>query len=143
MTVLVFYRAYGQLLVKEPSGSYFVPATSGRGSCTNRRSCESARDMGPIPAGRYYLYKSEINDPNFLWDAIRNITIGDWGDWRVPLHSGNSTLTYGRDGFFLHGGMFEGSAGCIDIGGGWFGDTNTNRVLKSIRTSEVSELWVA
>jgi len=40
------------------------------------------------------------------------------GDWRVALHlhSSNATDTFGRSGFFLHGGRYIGSAGCIDVG---------------------------
>jgi len=50
----------------------------------------------------------------------------------MPLNPNNGTQTHGRSGFFLHGGQFPGSAGCIDIGGGLHGDENTNRVLNDI-----------
>jgi hypothetical protein len=35
----------------------------------------------------------------------------------------------GRDGFFLHGGRRFGSLGCIDVGGGKYGDARTNQLL--------------
>ena len=57
---------------------------------------------------------------------------GDWGDWRVPLHPSAGTNAFGRGGFFLHGGMFPGSAGCIDAGGGLFGDEITDRIMRDI-----------
>ncbi|MDR2212853.1 MAG: DUF2778 domain-containing protein [Pseudomonadales bacterium] len=143
MATLHFYSTYDQLLVMDRlSGSYFVRATSGKGDCINVRSCESTGNTGPIPSGRYYLYKSEISDPNFFWDVGRNV-LADWGDWRVRLHPLGGIRKYGRDDFFLHCGSFEGSAGCIDIGGGLLGSSDTNKVLKSIMRDEVSELWVA
>jgi len=42
----------------------------------------------------------------------------DWGDYRVPLHSGVDTNTFGRNGFFIHGSHIRhGSEGCIKIEG--------------------------
>lgn len=46
---------------------------------------------------------------------MRDLT-GDWGDYRVPLHPNDGANTFGRDGFFMHGGDDPGSAGCIDVG---------------------------
>jgi hypothetical protein len=57
---------------------------------------------------------------------------GDWGDWRVPLIPDPGTDTKGRGGFYLHGGRRPGSGGCIDIGGGIFGNRITNQVLQDI-----------
>ena len=34
----------------------------------------------------------------------------------MPIEPDNGTVTYGRDGFFFHGGERPGSAGCIDLG---------------------------
>ena len=31
------------------------------------------------------IISTEVNDPIALWDFGRNIGVGDWGDWRVPL----------------------------------------------------------
>lgn len=41
---------------------------------------------------------------------------GDWGTHRIQLHPVKGTRTFGRDGFYLHGGDKPGSHGCIDIG---------------------------
>ena len=75
---------------------------------------------------------SDITDPNWVGDIARSAT-GDWGDWGVVLQPGPATNTLGRSGFFLHGGKSPGSAGCIDIGGGMFGDTETDQVLEALK----------
>ena len=38
-----------------------------------------------------------------------------WGDYRWSLVQMKGTKTYGRDSFYLHGGSFPGSIGCIDL----------------------------
>lgn len=88
-------------------GSY--PYTSGRDGVTN----PSISNRGPIPPGTYSLNPTQIGEGGFL----RNL-LGDWGQYRAPLSPDSATNTYGRDGFFLHGGKTPGSAGCIDIGSG-------------------------
>ncbi len=40
-----------------------------------------------------------------------------WGNSRVWLEPSKETNTYGRDNFSIHGGMWPGSAGCIDMTG--------------------------
>jgi len=67
---------------------------------------------------------------------------GDWGDWRKSLHPVFGSVKHGRFGFFMHGGRFAGSAGCIDIGGGVFGNQITDKVKNTINNSDRSELWV-
>jgi hypothetical protein len=109
------YSDNGKLL-----GSY--PATSGRPGTTI--GDQTLSNTGPIPEGNYYLDKSEISEVSYLSYLKRmlspiasgKLALADWGHVRAPLHPFSSTNTYGRSGFFLHGGMFSGSAGCIDIG---------------------------
>lgn len=109
-------------------GPYSMPASSGRPDC----NCDpSSRDNGPIPSGKYYIDTNEISKPNAGVTLLRNLR-GDWGSWRVPLHPYAGTVTYGRSGFFLHGGQFPGSAGCIDIGGGVFGNKLTNQLVEDL-----------
>jgi hypothetical protein len=48
------------------------------------------------------------------------------------LTPNSDTNVFGRSGFFLHGGQFAGSAGCIDIGGGVFGNKQTDQLLQDI-----------
>jgi RHS repeat-associated protein len=66
---------------------------------------------GPIPPGKYTFDPRQITEGGVL----RNL-LGDWGKYRVPLVPDPSTETFGRSGFFLHGGKEPGSAGCIDVG---------------------------
>jgi RHS repeat-associated protein len=130
LTTLVYIRDKRLLRVKPEGGgrAYYVPATSGRPNC----ECdEKDRNRGPIPGGRYLLLPAELSNPGPIKDYFRN-KLADWGDWRVPLHPLPGTKTHGRSGFKLHGGSLPGSAGCIDIGGGTYGDFLTNRVLRDL-----------
>lgn len=108
---------------------YQVPATSGVPNC----GCdETTPDKGPIPIGNYYIFPKDLTNPGAIGDIARTLRGGDWGDWRVPIVPTKGTNTHGRDGFFLHGGFRPGSAGCIDVGGGLFGDSNTNQILNDL-----------
>jgi hypothetical protein len=143
MAVLHFTSVLGRLTVTDSKGSYVVRASSGGGKCTNNPKCEGISNLGPIPKGRYAVYRKDINNPGMLHDIARNCLYGDWGDWRVAIRSASGSPTpLGRDGFYIHGGRYPGSAGCIDIGGGILGNSVTDRVLKSLKETEVSELWV-
>lgn len=74
--------------------------------------CCSGPGQGPIPLGTYTADPQQISEGGFF----RNL-LGDWGNFRVPLKADPDTETFGRNGFFLHGGKKPGSAGCIDVGG--------------------------
>ena len=87
------------------------PATSGRDGVTDQKSSWK----GPIPEGDYTLDPKEISEASGFRGWLRNL-LGDWGTYRAPLHPIDSTQTYGRSGFFIHGGSTPGSAGCIDVG---------------------------
>jgi hypothetical protein len=117
----------------EKSGEppYKMPITSGRGECTNEPKCSDQENAGPIPLGNYTANVDDISDPILIGDIARNAR-GDWGDWRVPVKPSPGIDTKGRGGFFLHGGQFSGSAGCIDFGGGMFGDPSTDKLKKDI-----------
>lgn len=64
-------------------------------------------------------------------DLLRNLR-GDWGDWRAALTPDPGTTTFGRSGFFLHGGSYPGSAGCSGVGGGVFGNSESAPLLRDI-----------
>lgn len=59
------------------------------------------------------------------WDRIKGLGGGGkWpggttarGHYRVWLEPDANTQTFGRDNFSIHGGLFPGSAGCIDLTG--------------------------
>lgn len=121
-----------------PAYSFSLHATSGRGECLNNNSlsCQSASFKGPIPVGTYFILPDELTDPGGVGDLLRNFrpdSPGDWGDWRIPIHPKEKTNTLGRDNFFIHGGRFEGSAGCIDVGGGLTGTQQTDRLKDMIK----------
>lgn len=107
------YLDRGILTFTDSDGkTYFYPATSGREGVTD----PSIPWSGPIPPGIYTLYPEEITgDParRFKWKYIDEI---DWGNYRVPLHPNAGTNLFTREDFFLHGGKYPGSAGCIDVG---------------------------
>lgn len=107
--------------------SFAMYATSGKGEDMNNFASTHKQDKGPIPTGEYIIYPNELTDEGF-WGDIKNLKNGDWGDWFVPLHPLPGTNTFGRSGFYIHGGMREGSAGCIDIGGLLFGNKETTFV---------------
>lgn len=69
---------------------------------------------GPIPAGSYWI------KPSQMWTNhwYTPITSGGWGFHRLTIHVYPGTETYGRGGFFLHGGTHPGSAGCINLHAG-------------------------
>jgi hypothetical protein len=128
----IFYDSGTQMMSVYPElpgrSSYYFPATSGRPNC----GCdETSKDNGPIPRGDYTINPNDLSNPPWYKDIPRN-TRGDWGDWRVPMIPNPGTNTYGRSGFFMHGGALPGSAGCIDIGGGLFGNSTTDQLLNDI-----------
>ncbi len=43
---------------------------------------------------------------------------------------------YSRGGFFLHGGMWKGSAGCIDVGGGFKGNEGARKLVQAISSGQ-------
>lgn len=103
-------------------------ATSGKGEFMNDPTKTMEENKGPIPEGDYIIYPNELSDPprlNDLANYARVWNILDWGDWRVKLHPAEGNTTP-RTGLYLHGGFWEGSAGCIDIGGGIFGNEETS-----------------
>lgn len=66
---------------------------------------------GPIPEGEYWI------NPEELWENAwyKSASTSAWGNYRITIHPYPTTVTYGRGGFFIHGGDILGSAGCIDL----------------------------
>jgi RHS repeat-associated protein len=131
LTAIDFDPSTGTLRIDpemDGQSPYTMPASSGRPNC----GCDaSAKDKGPIPSGSYTLHTDQLSNPGRIGDILRNMR-GDWGDWRVPLTPDAGTNTFGRSGFFLHGGFYPGSAGCIDVGGGVLGNRQTEKLLRDI-----------
>lgn len=131
---LVFDVRKGILIVntgRDGEASYAIAATSGRDQYMNNPDFESNKNYGPIPRGVYEIHVSELEDKGLLTDIGRR-AMADWGDWRVRLHRKDGKKPYDRTDFFLHGGDKPGSAGCIDIGGGIFGNKSTDRLFRDL-----------
>ena len=91
---------------------------------------QDQKSTGPIPEGTYVARQEQLQ---FM--DLKGLIVGSavvvkedsggkwpgsyysWGNSRVWLEPSNTTNTYGRDGFTIHGGLFPGSAGCIDLTG--------------------------
>lgn len=132
LTSLVFDPSKGVLVVDpEVPGRkpYSMPASSGRPNC----GCNASDpDKGPIPSGGYTIDTTKVQQLT-VWQTLkRNIRSGDWGSWNAPLNPNPGTNTYSRTGFYIHEGMFPGSAGCIDVGGGLYGNDLTKQLLRDI-----------
>jgi len=69
---------------------------------------------GPIPAGEYWVQPSQMWQNNWFKSIVRTPRSA-WGNFRLTIHPYPNTQTYGRGGFFIHGGAAPGSAGCIDL----------------------------
>jgi RHS repeat-associated protein len=140
----------GQPKVTTRTDTLTLSGTSGTGDCMNNPDCakDSAeyKGKGPTPIGSYTINTKSIemiDTPKtaakvgkVIGTAIRSVTgvrvSPDWGSFRIPLNPNYSTQF--RDGAYLHGGSFPGTIGCVDIGGGEFGDSRTRSVLKMLRT---------
>ncbi|MEX3955186.1 tlde1 domain-containing protein [Trinickia sp. EG282A] len=68
-------------------------------------------NIGPIPSGRYWVQPSQMWANRWYSLAPRS----SWGNHRLTIHVFPGTQTYGRGGFFIHGGTHPGSAGCINL----------------------------
>src|SRR3712207_6723615 len=92
-------------------------AVSGRATPEGKFIYSAARQrqkgIGPIPEGIYWIQPSEI------WENAwyRRASTSAWGNYRISIHPFTTTATFGRGGFFIHGGDTPGSAGCIDLAG--------------------------
>jgi hypothetical protein len=106
-----------------PGKAFQYPAVSGKLHGDFSVAAQKDRNLGPIPAGSYWI------DPAQLWTAgpirdwlARNTGPGrlawsGWGEHRVTIHPLPFTQTFGRGGFFIHGGDHQGSGGCIHVTG--------------------------
>lgn len=133
---------FAKLKVFGPCKHYTIKATSGKLSCMNKPSCINIKNKGPIPIGTYWIDPKKLKNLHPISTIRYNLGLSsnnlleprDWGDWLVPLIPDKLTNTYNRDSFYLHGGIKEGSAGCIDIGGGILGNKDTNQLYKDIKS---------
>lgn len=99
------------------------------------------KNAGPLPAGQYIVgpvesRKSGTGDVSFvdslitLWGTMTGGVVSDkdkqfqadtnysrisWGNFRASITPTGKTNTFGRNSFFIHGGKYAGSHGCIDL----------------------------
>ena len=105
----------GKRLALQGKTTQFFPAVSGKKDPTLGFVYTIDRQKmgreGPIPAGEYWINFDE------LWENAwyKRGSSSAWGNYRLTLHVFPATNTYGRGGFFIHGGSVPGSAGCIDL----------------------------
>ncbi|MBN3850297.1 MULTISPECIES: tlde1 domain-containing protein [Burkholderiaceae] len=99
------------------NGPVFRTYAASSGSVADRRSFDYSparqreHNTGPIPSGRYWILPSQMWENHWYSLAPR----AAWGDHRITIHIYPGTQTYGRGGFFIHGGTHAGSAGCINL----------------------------
>jgi hypothetical protein len=112
-----FDGAYAYVFNDEGKRIYKSAAESGKGPFMNKPLYQYLPKKGPLPEGRYFINPREFTRPYFLqylkwalWDRA------DWGRMRIPIHPSDEKCMKGRSGFFIHGGLIPGSAGCIDLG---------------------------
>ena len=151
--VLTFYLGSQELFVQgevDADGNreetVISGVTSGSGACMNNAECSRNRNEGPIPEGTYVLVTNQITEVSGIRSWFRSWS-GDWGSFRVPLTpiagtDVNDRNGKPRDGFKLHGGRNPGSAGCIDVGGGYNGNDVTKKLLKTLRSDTTGRVIV-
>ena len=96
-------------------------------------SRQGIRNKGGIPVGLYHIKaKEERSAKTSPWTHI--VKSSGWGNYAWTLHPDEDTDIRQRDGFFIHGGLDFGSAGCIDL---QEGDTNFQKYFVSTRLSSI------
>ncbi len=78
-----------------------------------RRAATRARRRTD-PRGTYWLDSRQLIDLQERWFYGLFYETG-WGTDPITIHPFTTTETYGRGGFFIHGGTSPGSAGCVDL----------------------------
>ncbi|MCI0590138.1 MAG: DUF2778 domain-containing protein [Gammaproteobacteria bacterium] len=96
------------------SETYIYSAVSGRpqnGKFDYSGEAQRQVRRGPIPEGTYWIKPDEMWENAWYKSGSRD----SWGNYRITIHPFLTTETFGRGGFFIHGGAVPGSAGCIDL----------------------------
>jgi RHS repeat-associated protein len=119
-------------IVKNGVSVFSVSGVSGKpgkdGSFDYSVGNQKNKSRGPIPEGTYSVTPSEIQHIGFDDHVIGNIVnpitgifgrkTGGWPGGMLSWGSSRLWIegsAYGRDGFSIHGGLYPGSAGCIDL----------------------------
>ena len=100
--------------LKLPGHGRSYQAVSGRhegGGFAYSKERQKLSFKGPIPEGVYWVAPGELWTNAWYKRAPQTA----WGEHRLAIRPFPDTETYGRGGFFIHGGSVPGSAGCIDL----------------------------
>jgi hypothetical protein len=85
-------------------------------------------DFGPLPEGEYVVNFSktlDVKNNQGLWDVVKWINKSPaWGFVATPIVQAKGT-SFNRGDFYIHGGLFDGTKGCIEINGFDNGDFHT------------------
>jgi hypothetical protein len=110
-----------QLTVSGAVGQSF-PAVSGtpdsRGDFDYSLARQQLENAGPIPEGEYWIAPAQMKSLWYYpasWVPLAGRAKAAWGSHRITIHPFDGTVTFGRGGFFIHGGDSPGSIGCIDL----------------------------
>ncbi|RMH10685.1 MAG: M23 family metallopeptidase [Planctomycetota bacterium] len=81
------------------------------------RSKQKEESEGPIPEGVYLIDTDAVIDFDTLpaYKRLLKYRTDNWGQYGVRLIPLAMSETFGRSGFYIHGGTSWGSAGCIDL----------------------------
>ena len=75
---------------------------------------QGLKNEGGIPQGRYHIILDE--ERSAYSSPISHLSgYNGWGKYSWSLHPDKKNDLRGRSGFFIHGGLEFGSAGCIDL----------------------------
>jgi hypothetical protein len=109
------FSGYNLYMVKGGLVIHSYPGVSGKplegGTFDYSQGRQKQANAGPIPEGTYWIRPKELSPAG--WFRSRE----SWGNYRITIHPFTTTETYGRGGFFIHGGTHAGSAGCINLHG--------------------------
>ncbi len=119
---------------KDGSVIYSTSATSGKGEHMNNPASQHIENLGPIPEGEYSYKNNKWQTMTRIQQIKRLILGGDWGTHNVPLEVVRNNSA--RSGFYLHGGLFKGSAGCIDVG------ANIGKIYSLTRLQKITYVYV-
>lgn len=96
------------------------------GDCANNPACTGDVNIGPIPAGTYYIVQHGTGTFGWLWDALRwaggYSTKSDWFElWSTDTNSDQLTVNgVSRGEFRLHPvGPMGLSEGCVTVCSGF------------------------
>jgi len=116
----LFFNGQTLSVMQGDNSVYSTVANSGKGEHMNNPNSQKVENLGPIPEGNYFFYNYNWQHQSKLRQVYNIIAgNGDWGDYNVSLNyiSWKEPRPL-RWGFYLHGGFWPGSAGCVDAGGG-------------------------